>query len=112
MSFYEVVFIVKQEASASHVDAVAKSVIEIIKNNGGEVSKTEFCGLRMFAYPIQKRKRGHYILLNVTAEGQCISKVERLLRLNEDVCRFLNVKVDELDNNPSALMRRATREVA
>lgn len=110
MSFYEAVFIVKQDASASHVESVAQEAVSIIKDNGGEVTKTEFCGLRVLAYPINKCKRGHYVLLNISVEPSGIKEFERKMRLNEDICRLLIVKVEKLDNSPSALMKRSGRD--
>ncbi|MDR0744344.1 MAG: 30S ribosomal protein S6 [Holosporales bacterium] len=110
MNFYEAVFIVRQDASASHVEAVTQEAVSIIKDNGGEVAKTEFCGLRNLAYPIKKYKRGYYVLLNISIDSNGIKELERKLKLNEDICRFLIVKVEKLDNNPSALMRRTIRD--
>lgn len=110
MNFYEVVFIVKQDASASHVESVAQECVSLIKEHSGDVTKTEFCGLRTLAYPIKKNKRGHYVLLNVASEKDGIIEFERRLRLNEDILRFLIVKVEKLDNNPSALMRRSFKD--
>ncbi|MDR3030878.1 MAG: 30S ribosomal protein S6 [Holosporales bacterium] len=112
MSFYEAVFIIKQDASASHVESVAQEAVSIIKDNGGEVTKTEFCGLRNLAYPINKCKRGYYVLLNISIDSSKIKEFERRLKLNEDICRFLIIKVDKLDNNPSALMRKTSKESA
>lgn len=112
MNFYEAVFIVKQDASASHVESVAQEAVSIIKEYGGEVSKTEFCGLRNLAYPINKSKRGHYVLLNIASGTEGIKEFERKIRLNEDVIRFLIIKVEKLDNNPSALMRRSFKDSA
>ncbi len=110
MNFYEVVFIVKQDASASHVEQVANGYISAIKENGGEVTKTEFCGLRYLAYPIKKNKRGHYVLLNVAIESDKLQILER--KLDEDILRSLMVKVEILDNNPSALMKRNYKDGA
>ncbi|MDR1365255.1 MAG: 30S ribosomal protein S6 [Holosporales bacterium] len=110
MRFYEVVFIVRADASSSHVGAVTESVIATVKEYGGEITKTEFCGLRYLAYPIKKNKSGHYVLLNVALSQEGVAELERRLTLNEDIIRFLVVRVDVLDNNPSALMRRNTRE--
>lgn len=112
MSFYELVFIVKQDVSASHVEQVANDFISTIKENGGEVTKTEFCGLRYLAYPIKKNRRGHYVLLNISLEPGKLQELERKLRLNEDILRSLIVKVEKLDNNPSALMRRTYKDNA
>jgi small subunit ribosomal protein S6 len=110
MSFYEVVFIVKQDASASRVEQVTNEYISLIKEYGGEVTKTEFCGLRYLAYPIKKNRRGHYVLLNVSLDPCHVKELERRLTLNEDVLRGLIVKVEVLDNNPSALMRRSYKD--
>lgn len=112
MNFYEVVFIVKQDASASHVEQVANNYIATIKENGGEVTKTEFCGLRYLAYPIKKNKRGHYVLLNIAIGADKIQELERKFRLDEDILRSLIVRVEKLDNNPSALMRRTYKDNA
>ncbi|GHS95262.1 hypothetical protein AGMMS49949_09530 [Alphaproteobacteria bacterium] len=102
---YEVIFIVRQDASSSLVETIAASVTSVIKESGGDVTKTEFCGLRPFAYPIKKSKKGHYVLLNVICEGPVIFEIERQLRINENVLRHLSVRVETLDNNPSALMQ-------
>ncbi|MDR1288832.1 MAG: 30S ribosomal protein S6 [Holosporales bacterium] len=110
MKFYETVFIVKQDASSSHVEAVAQEIISVIKEQGGEVTKTEFCGLRYLAYPIKKNRRGHYVLLNIAIDPSGINELERKLRLNEDIVRFLTVSTDRLDNSPSALMKRNLRD--
>ncbi len=110
MSFYEVVFIVKQDASASHVEQVANEYISVVKEYGGEVTKTEFCGLRCLAYPIKKNKKGHYILLNVSLNTEGVKELERRFRISEDILRSLIVRVEKLDNNPSALMRRTYKD--
>ncbi|MDR1476456.1 MAG: 30S ribosomal protein S6 [Holosporales bacterium] len=110
MKFYETVFIVKQDASSSHVESVAQEIVAIIKEQGGEVTKTEFCGLRYLAYPINKNRRGHYVLLNIAIDPARIKEIERKLKLNEDVVRFLTVRTDRLDNSPSSLMKRTLRD--
>ena len=103
--FYEIVFIVRQEASTSHVETVTNEVTDLIKNLGGEIAKTEFCGLRTLAYLIKKSRKDYYVLLNVSLPSK-VNELERLFRLHEDVIRFMIIRVDELDNKPSALMRR------
>lgn len=102
---YEVVFIIRQDATSTLVESVASSITKIIRDSGGDVTKTEFCGLRSFAYPIKKSRKGHYVLLNVECEGKVMFEVERQLRINEDVVRHLSVRVETLDNTPSALMQ-------
>lgn len=106
MSFYEAVFIVRQEASSGHVEAVAQDAVSVIKEFGGDVTKTEFCGLRTLAYPISKCKKGHYVLLNLIANAEAIKELERRFRISEDIIRSLIVRVDKLDNTPSALMKK------
>lgn len=104
-NFYEVIFIVRQDATSNLVESIATDVTKIVKESRGDVTKTEFCGLRQFAYPIKKSRKGHYVLLNVECDGTTIFEIERQLRINEDVLRHLSVRVKKLDNNPSALMQ-------
>ena len=103
--FYETIFIARQDITANQVESLAKQYTSIIKEYGGEVTKTEFCGLRTLAYPIKKNKKGHYILLNIAVESKAIKEMERQMNLNEDVLRYLTVSVEQLDNAPSALMQ-------
>jgi small subunit ribosomal protein S6 len=110
MKFYEAVFIVKQDASASYVEEKARTYAKIIKDLGGDVTKTEFCGLKYLSYPIKKNKRGHYVLLNVVSDPNGILETEERLRIDEDILRFLIVRVEKLDNNPSMLMKKAYRD--
>jgi len=112
MSFYEAVFIVRQEASSSHVESVAQKAISVIKDLDGDITKTEFCGLRNLAYPINNCKRGHYVLLNIISNPEGIKELERKFRLNEDIIRFLIIKVEKLDNDPSALMKKNFKETS
>lgn len=103
MRSYESVFIIRQDLSPTQVQVLADTYSKIITDDGGEVSKSEYSGLRQLAYPIRKNSMGHYILLNVKAVPSTILELERKMRLNEDVLRFLTISVDELDPNPSAL---------
>src|SRR5260221_13998440 len=107
MRFYENIFIARQELSPSQVQALSDNYSKLIKDEGGDVSKVEYCGLRHLAYPIRKNSMGHYVLMNLTAKPSVILELERKMRLNEDVIRFLTVNVDELDPNPSALTQQS-----
>jgi small subunit ribosomal protein S6 len=107
MSFYEVIFIVKHDASASHIESVTQEIAAVVKESEGEVMKTEFCGLRTLAYQINKSKKGHYVLLSISCLPSVVKEMERRLRINEDIIRSLIVKVDRPDGNPSALMRKS-----
>jgi len=104
MRFYEHIFIGSQDLSVTQAEDLKKEAIKIVEDNGGKVSRTEYWGLRNLAYKIDKSRKGHYFLLNVTAEPKTITELERQLRINENVIRFLSIKVDELDEQPSVMM--------
>ena len=101
MSLYESVVIVRQDASAQQVEVLADNFENIIKKNGGSVPKRENWGLRSLAYKLKKNRKGHYFLFNIDAPSAAIHEMERLMRLNEDIVRYLTLKVDELDAEPS-----------
>ena len=106
MRFYECVFVARQDLTGAQVENMAKQYTTTIKNDGGVVGKIEFCGLRTLAYPIKKNKKGHYVLMNITAEPKSIAEIERQMKLSEDILRYLTVKVEALDDNPSSLMQQ------
>lgn len=106
LRFYELVFIVRPDATSSHVESLAQSYTKIFKDHGGEVAKTEFCGLRALAYPINKHKKGHYVLFNIEATAEGVKEVERQMRISEDVLRYLTIRIPALDSNPSPLMQQ------
>jgi small subunit ribosomal protein S6 len=106
MRNYETVFIARQDITSGQVEGLVKHYTNLIKEFGGEVSKTEFCGLRNLAYPIKKNKKGHYVLLNISVKPEGIMEMERQMRINEDVLRYISVKVENLDVNPSPLMQQ------
>lgn len=105
MSYYEYVFVARQELSSQQVDALSEDFTKIIEDNEGKVTKTENWGLRNLAYKIKKNRKGHYVLLNVDAPAGAISELERNARLNEDVIRYMTIRVDELEEGPSAVLR-------
>lgn len=106
MRFYETVFIARQDVTSNQVEALAQQYTNVIKESGGQVAKTELCGLRQLAYKIKKNKKGHYVLLNYTCPAEAVVEMERQMHINEDVLRFLTVRVEGLDKNPSALMQQ------
>lgn len=105
MNLYENVFIARQDLSPTQVDALAERFATIIRDNGGEVSKIENCALQTLAYPIKKNRKGHYVLMNITAPAAALDEMSRLMGLSEDVLRFLNIVVDEHEKGPSALLK-------
>ncbi len=111
MPLYESTFITRHDMSAQQVEGLTGNFTNIIKENGGEVTKTEYWGLRNLAYRIKKNRKGHYVFFNIDAPFETMRELERNLRLNEDVLRYLTVAVDELDPNPSPIMQaRAARD--
>ena len=111
MSLYESTFIIRHDMSTQQVEQLAEAFSEIVKNNGGAVTKTEHWGLRTLAYRINKNRKGHYVFFNVDAPSATMQELERNMRLSEDVVRYLTVRVDELDEEPSPMMQaRASRD--
>ena len=106
MNCYETVFIARQDLTNAQVEAMANTFTEVIKTHQGEVSKTEFCGLRNLAYKIKKNKKGHYVLMNISSTPAGITEMERQMKLSEDILRHLTIRVESLDPNPSKLMQR------
>lgn len=104
MPFYEHVFIARQELSPQQVEDLAGQFSQIIADNGGSVTKTEQWGLRNLAYKIRKNRKGHYVLLNVDAPAAALLELERVMRINDDVIRLMTIRVDELEEGPSAMM--------
>jgi small subunit ribosomal protein S6 len=112
MPFYENIFVARQDLSAQQVEAMGDTLAEIISTAGGKVTKKEYWGLRTLAYRIKKNRKAHYMLLNVDAPAAAIAEAERTLRINEDVLRYLTVKVEALEEGPSAMMRRSRDDEA
>ena len=110
MPLYEHVFLARQDLSQAQVDALAAAATEIVETNNGKVTKTETWGLRSLAYKIQKNRKAHFVLLNIEAPGDTIAELERQTSINEDVIRFMTVRVDEHAGGPSVLMRKNDRE--
>lgn len=106
MRYYENIFIVRPDATNSQVEQLASDFSGIITNGDGEISKTEFCGLRNLAYKIKKHRKGHYVLFNIKAQPAVIQEMERKMKLSEDVLRYLTIHVETLDPNPSPLMQQ------
>ncbi|MDJ0942918.1 MAG: 30S ribosomal protein S6 [Kiloniellales bacterium] len=109
MPLYESVFIARQDISASQAEGIADQFAKIIEDAGGKVAKREYWGLRGLAYKIKKNRKGHYTLFNIDAPSTAVSEMERNMRLNEDVIRYLTIKVDELEEGPSVMMQARDR---
>jgi small subunit ribosomal protein S6 len=105
MSLYECVVIARQDLATPQVETLTEELANIITTNGGQVSKREYWGLRNIAYRVKKNRKGHYVLFNVDAPAPAVKEFERQMSINEDVLRYLSVRVDELEEGPSAVMQ-------
>jgi len=110
MPLYEHVFLARQDLAQAQVDALAENATKILTDNGGKVVKTETWGLKSLAYRIAKNRKAHFVMLDVDAPAQAVAELERQSNINEDVIRFLTIRVDEHEKGPSAMMRRGDRE--
>ena len=110
MSLYECVFIARQDVSATQVDSLVETFQNVITESGGTIGKTENWGLRTIAYKIKKNRKGHYVLMNIDAHSDAVLEMERQMRINEDVLRYLTLRVDEHETEPSAIMRNKGSE--
>jgi len=111
MPLYENVFIARQDISGAQAEALADGFAQLITEQGGEVKKRENWGLRNLAYRMNKNRKGHYVLFNIDGPAAAIAELERTMRINEDVVRYLTLRVDELEEGPSSVMQnRGSRE--
>ena len=104
MALYESVIIGRQDLTNSQFETLIDEFVSVIKSHDGEIKKTEYWGIRNLAYKINKNRKAHYYMLNISSSPETISEYERLLGLHEDIIRFLTVKIDKVDENPSLLM--------
>ncbi len=109
MALYEHVFLARQDLAQAQVDALAANATSIIETNGGKVIKTETWGLRTLAYKIAKNRKAHYVMLEFEAPGNVVAELERQTQINEDVIRYMSLKVDAHEAGPSAMMRKQER---
>jgi small subunit ribosomal protein S6 len=110
MPLYEHVFLARQDVTAQQVDELAAQFKGVIEQMGGKVAKTEYWGVKSLSYRVKKNRKAHFTLLNVDAPSAALAEIERQEGLHEDVLRYLTVKVDELEEGPSAMMRKADRD--
>ena len=104
MALYESVIIGRQDLTNSQFETLIDEFTSVIKSHDGEIKKTEYWGIRNLAYKINKNRKAHYYMLNISSSPETISEYESLLGLHEDIIRFLTVKIDKVDENPSLLM--------
>ena len=104
MALYESVIIGRQDLTPNQFEELVEGFTKIIEDFKGVIKKREIWGLRNLAYKINKNRKGHYILLNIDSSSDAIAEYERLMRLNEDIIRFLTIRINSIDEKPSPLM--------
>ena len=110
MPLYEHVFLARQDASTQQVEELTAQMTGVVEKAGGKVTKTENWGVRSLTYRMNKNRKAHFVLLNIDAPSSAIAEIERQERISEDVIRYLSVRVEELEEGPSAMMRKADRD--
>jgi small subunit ribosomal protein S6 len=106
MALYEHVYLARQDVSAQQVEALSEQFKAILEAQGGKIEKIEYWGVKSVAYRIKKNRKAHFTLLNIDAPAAAVAEMERQMGINEDVIRFLTVRVEELEQGPSAMMRK------
>ena len=109
MPLYEHVFLARQDLAQAQVDALAETATKIVEDNGGKVVRTETWGLRNIAYRIAKNRKAHYVMLDIDAPAAALAELERQTGINEDVIRFMTIRVDTHEKGPSVMMRKQER---
>jgi small subunit ribosomal protein S6 len=110
MPLYEHVFLSRQDVSAQQVEELTAQLKGIVEQMGGKVTKVEQWGVKTLTYRMRKNRKAHYTMFNVDAASAVLNEIERQERLNEDVLRYLTVRVEELEEGPSAMMRKVDRD--
>ena len=109
MAHYEHVFLARQDLSQAQVDALAEAATKIVEEQNGTVLRTETWGLKQLAYKIEKNRKAHYVMLAMDAPGDTVAELERQANINEDILRYLTIRVEEHEAGPSVMMRKGDR---
>jgi small subunit ribosomal protein S6 len=110
MPLYEHIYLARQDTSAQQVEELTAHLKGVVEGLGGSVAKTEYWGVKSLSYRLRKNRKAHFTLMNLNAPPAAVNEIERLERLNEDVLRYLTIRVEEHEDGPSAMMRRAERD--
>ena len=110
MPLYEHVFLARQDVSAQQVEAMMKEYQGVVEGLGGKIAKSEYWGIKGLAFKIKKSRKAHYVLFNIDSPPAAVAEMERLMGISTDVIRFITVKVDALEVEPSAMMRKSDRD--
>src|SRR5918995_3453195 len=110
MPLYEHVFLARQDVTSQQVEAMVDQYKGVIEQNGGKVEKTEMWGVKSLAYRIKKNRKAHFTMFNLDAPAPAVAEMERQMRINEDILRFMTIRVDALDAEPSVMMQKRERD--
>jgi len=110
MALYEHIYLARQDVSPQQVEEMTNALTEVLVAGGGKVTKNEYWGLKSLSYRIKKNRKAHYSLLNIDAPAPAVAEMERQMRINEDILRFMTVRVDELEEGPSAMLQSRHRD--
>ncbi len=110
MPLYEHIFMARPDVSAQAVEALTEQYKGVIEAGGGSIGKVEYWGVKSLAYRIKKTRKAHYALMNINAPASAVAEMERMMRINEDVLRFLTIRVEEHEEGPSAMLQKRERD--
>ena len=110
MPLYEHVFLARQDASSAQVEQLTKEFSDILEEAGGKVARSEHWGMKSLAYKIKKSRKAHYTMLNIDAPATAVNEMERRMRLSTDIIRFMTIRVDQHETEPSVMMRKQDRD--
>ena len=110
MPLYEHIFLARQDVTAQQVESMVDQYKGVIEGNGGKVEKTEMWGVKSLAYRIKKNRKAHFAMFNLDAPAAAVAEMERQMRISEDILRFMTIRVDALDSEPSVMMQKRDRD--
>jgi len=110
MALYEHIFLARQDVSPQQVEELTQAFTAVITQGGGKVTKSEYWGLKSLSYRIKKNRKAHYTLINIDSPHAAVAEMERQMSINEDILRYMTIRVDELEEGPSAMMQKRDRD--
>ncbi|MCV6602536.1 MAG: 30S ribosomal protein S6 [Cohaesibacter sp.] len=110
MALYEHVFLARQDISQQQVETLVEHYKSLIAEANGSIGKVEYWGLKSIAYRINKSRKAHYVLMNIDADHSAVAEMERQMRINEDVMRFMTIRVEEHEEDQSVMMQKRDRD--
>ena len=110
MPLYEHIYLARQDVSAQQVEGITEALKSTIESGGGSVGKVEYWGLKSLAFRIKKNRKAHYSLLNIEAPAEAVHEMERQMRIDDNILRFMTIRGEELEEEPSVMMQKRDRD--